>query len=136
MLYDAESWKVTKGICHMLEVFQNKCLICFLHIFWQNTISNAELHERTVMIPISVAVKKGSWRWRGHVNRMPPTSIPRVAMRWTSAAYWRRGRPKETWRRSVEREMKALWWSCVRSQSYRRHTTMAFVGVGLMYEHV
>ena len=26
LLYAAESWKVTKGICHMLEVFQNKCL--------------------------------------------------------------------------------------------------------------
>ena len=25
--------------------------------------------------------------------------------------HWRRGRPKETWMRSVEREMKALWWS-------------------------
>ena len=24
LLYAAESWKVTKGICHMLEVFQNK----------------------------------------------------------------------------------------------------------------
>ena len=26
LLYAAESWKVTKGICHMLDVFQNKCL--------------------------------------------------------------------------------------------------------------
>ena len=39
------------------------------------------------------------------------TSIPRVAMRWTPAGNRRRGRPKETWRRSVERDMKALGWS-------------------------
>ena len=33
LLYAAESWKVTKGICHLLEVFQNKCLRRILHIF-------------------------------------------------------------------------------------------------------
>ena len=103
-------WKVTKGICHRLEVFQNKCLRRILHIFWPNKITNAELHNRTGMLPISLEVKKRRWRWIGHVNRMPPTSIPRRAMRWTPAGN-RRGRPKETWRRSMEREMKALGWS-------------------------
>ena len=111
LLYAAESWKVTKGICHMLEVFQNKCLRRILHIFWPNNITNAELHDRTGMLPISLEVKKRRWRWIGHVNRMPPTTIPRIAMRWTPAGSRRRGRPKETWRRSVEREMKALGWS-------------------------
>ena len=33
--------KLTKGICHMLEVFQNKCLRIILYIFWPNKISNA-----------------------------------------------------------------------------------------------
>ena len=51
LLYAAESWKVTKGICHMLEVFQNKCLRRILHIFWPNKITNAELHERTGVLP-------------------------------------------------------------------------------------
>ena len=82
LLYAAESWKVTKGICHMMEVFQNKCLRRILHIFWPNKITNAEIHERTGMMPISLEVKKRRRRWVGHVNRMPPTSIPRVAMRW------------------------------------------------------
>ena len=58
LLYAAESWKVTKGISHMLEVFQNKCLRRILHIFWPNTITNAELHDRTGMLPISLEVKK------------------------------------------------------------------------------
>ena len=59
---------------------------------------------------ISLEGEKRRWRRIGRVNRMPPTSIPRVAMRWTPAEN-RRGRPKETWRRSVDREMKALGWS-------------------------
>ena len=113
LLYAAESWKVTKGICHMLEVFQNKCLRRILHIFWPNKITNAELHDRTGMLPISLEVKKRRWRWIDHVNRMPPTYIPRVAMRWTPPppGNRRRGRPNEMWRRPVEREMKALGWS-------------------------
>ena len=111
LLYAAESWKVTKDICQMLEVFQNKCLRKILRIYWPNKISNTELHERTGMQPISLEVKSRRWKWIGHVCRMPLTSIPRVAMRWTPGGKRARGRPKETWRRSVEREMKALGWS-------------------------
>ena len=42
----------------MLEVFQNKCLRRILHTFWPNKITNAEFHERTGMLPISIEVKK------------------------------------------------------------------------------
>ena len=66
LLYAAESWKVTKGICHILEVFQNKCLRRSLHIFLPNKITNAELHDRTGMLPISLEVNKRRWRWIGH----------------------------------------------------------------------
>ena len=84
LLYAAESWKVTKvtkGICHMLEVFQNKCLRRIMYIFWPNKISKAELHKRTGMLPILLEVEKRRWRWIGHVNRIPPTSIPKIAGR-------------------------------------------------------
>ena len=73
LLYAAESSKVTKGICHMLEVFHNKCLRRILHIFWPNNISNAELHERTGMLPISLEVTQRRWRLAGYVNIMPST---------------------------------------------------------------
>ncbi|XP_041362977.1 uncharacterized protein LOC121378725 [Gigantopelta aegis] len=108
---EAESWKVTKGICQMLEVFQNKCFRGILRIYWPNKITNKELQERTGMQPISLEVKRRRWKWIGHVCRMPLTSIPTVAMRWTSGGKRMRGRPNETWKRSVEREMKALAWS-------------------------
>ena len=111
LLYAAESWKVTKSICQMLEVFQNKCLRKILRIYWPNKISNTDLHERTGIQPISLEVKRCRWKWIGHICRMPLTSIPRVAMRRTPGGKRARRRPKETWRRSVEREMKALGWS-------------------------
>ena len=98
LLCAAESWKVTKGICHMLQVFQNKCPRRILHIFWPNKITNAELHDRAGMLPISLEVKKRRWRWIGHVNKMPPTSIPRIAMRRTP-----RKQEEGTTKRDVEK---------------------------------
>ena len=43
---------------------------------------------------------------------MPLVAIPRVAMRWTPGGKRKSGRPRETWRRSVERELKEKGWSC------------------------
>ena len=71
---------------------------------------NKELHERTCMQHVSLEVKRRRWRWIGQVCRMPLTSIPRVALRWTPYGKRARGRPKQTWRRSVELEMKTLGW--------------------------
>jgi hypothetical protein len=38
---------------------------------------------------------------------MPPDSISRIALRWTADGKWNTGRPKEIWRETVEKEMKA-----------------------------
>ena len=111
LLYGAESWKMTKGISHKLEVFQNRCLRRLLRIFWPNTISNSELHERANAKPITLVVRARRWRWIGHVLRMPQASLPRIALRWTPDGRRKRGRPKETWRRTVEREMKEQGWT-------------------------
>ena len=37
---------------------------------------------------------------------MEPDAIPKVALRWTSEGTRRRGRPRQTWRRTVEAEMR------------------------------
>jgi hypothetical protein len=111
LLYGAESWKVTNAITTRLDVFQTRCLRRILRIFWPNTISNEELYKRTNTIPLSQEIKRGRWTCIGHVCRMHPTSIPRVALRWTPTGKRKRGRPKETWRRSVEKEMKEKDWT-------------------------
>ena len=125
-----------KEICHTLEVFQNKCLRRILHIFWPNKITNAELLERTGMLPISIEVKKRRWRWIGHVNRMPHTSIPRVAIRWTPAGNRRRGRPKQTWKKFCGARDEGSWVELGPGRKAgSRQNTMAFLSVGLMCEH-
>ena len=116
LLYGCESWKVTTAISRKLEVFQNRCRRRILNIFWPNTISNIELHRKTSTSSIMTEIKRRRWTWIGHVIRMPSDAIPKIALRWTPiAGRRRRGRPKETWRRSFEREMKenGLSWAQV-----------------------
>ena len=111
LLYGAESWKVSQSVCHKIDVFQTRCLRRILKIFWPRTISNEELYRRTNTAPLSVEIKRRRWRWIGHINRMALNAIPRVAMRWTPAGKRKRGRPKLTWRRSVEKEMREVGWT-------------------------
>ena len=111
LLYGAESWKITITVLKKLEVFQRKCLRSILRIFWPNTISNTELYERTSITPLAGTICQKRWRWIGHVLRMPPMSITKIALRWTPDGKRNRGRPRETWRRSVAREMKERGWS-------------------------
>ncbi|KAL9960175.1 hypothetical protein ACROYT_G033591 [Oculina patagonica] len=111
LLYDAESWKITKTISHKLDIFQNWCLRRILRIFWPNTISNYELRRITRRETITQQVQRRRWRWIGHVLRMMPKDLPRVAVRWSPDGRRKRGRPKETWRRTVEREMRDNEWT-------------------------
>ena len=111
LLYGAESWKMTKTIAKKLEVFQRKCLRRIVRVCWPNTISNEDLYDMTATRPITEEIKRRRWRWIGHVLRLPPTAIARVALRWTPDGRRGRGRPKETWRRTVETEMKQQGWT-------------------------
>ena len=115
LLYGSECWKVTSNLTNKLETFQNKCLRNILNIYWPNIISNQALLQSTSCSPIATLVKKRRWMWIGHVCRMPSDSIPRTALRWTADGKRKRGRPRETWRRSVEKELKAegMSWESV-----------------------
>ena len=57
---------------------------------------NYELRRRTGTEPITQQVRRKRWKWIGHVLRMPPAALPRVALRWTPDGRRKRGRPKET----------------------------------------
>ena len=107
LLYGSECWKVTVQIEKILDVFQTKCLRRILKIHWPNTISNKDLYERTKTSPLSTEVHRRRWKWLGHIYRMKPDTTTRTALRWTPQGKRDRGRPKETWRRTIEKDLKA-----------------------------
>jgi len=53
---------------------------------------------------ISEQITRRRWRWIGHVLRMDHHQNPRIALTLAPDGKRSRGRPKETWRRTVEGE--------------------------------
>lgn len=53
---------------------------------------------------ISIVIKRRGWKWLGHVLRMDKTRHTKIVVSWTSDGKRKRGHPKETWRRTIERE--------------------------------
>ena len=129
LLYSSECWKMTQSIIHKLETFQNKCLRRILQIFWPNTITNEELLKRTECASLETIIKRRRWRWFGHVCRMPAGALARTALKWTADGKRRPGRPKETWRRTVERELKecGLTWETVGRKAAERQQWKSLV---------
>jgi hypothetical protein len=48
------------------------------------------------------------WRWLGHTFRKTIASVTRHAITWNPQGKRRRGKPKITWQRSVESEMREM----------------------------
>ena len=112
LLYGCQTWKTTKGTIKKVQIFVNKCLRTILKIRWYDRVSNEELWERAGHTPMQQEIAKRKWRWIGHTLRKPGKCIARQALRWNPQGTRSRKRPRETWRRCVEREMeqRGLTW--------------------------
>ena len=108
LLYGSECWRVTKTDMRSLSSFHHNCLRRICKIFWPNRISNDHLLETTKSMCILKEIQQRRFRWLGHVLRMPVSNITRTALRWTPQGKRPRGRPKTTWRRTIEAELKEL----------------------------
>ena len=71
-------------------------------VFWPNQISNEELYRRTNTLPLSVKIRIRRWRRVGDVLQTDGNNIARTALTWAPESKRRPGRPRTTWRRSVE----------------------------------
>ncbi|KAG7302389.1 hypothetical protein JYU34_013918 [Plutella xylostella] len=108
LLYGCETWFVRKDLSSKLQVFVNKCLRRILRIYWPRTISNAELWRLTKQKPIDQEILIRKWRWLGHTLRRPGETPSKRILTWQPPGSRKRGRPKTTWRRSVESEAKVM----------------------------
>ena len=59
---------------------------------------------------ISQQVRRRRWKFIGHVLRSDDEHT-KVALQWTPQGRRNKGRPRETWRRTAERERKELGFS-------------------------
>ena len=68
----------------------------------------SELYAKTNFEPIQTKIKRRRLRWLGHILMMSHYRIPRVTLRLTPQVKRKQGRPKVTWRRTVEKEIKVM----------------------------
>ena len=108
LLYGSETWKVAKTTTNKLQTFVNRCLRRILKIRWPETVTNENLWERTNQRQIDRDIKGRKWKWIGHTLRRPESSVTRQALDWNPQGKRKVGRPRQTWRRSVEREAKTV----------------------------
>ena len=126
---------MTKGICHMLEVFPHKCLRRILHIFWPKNIQcGAPRAKWDAAHSARGKEKKMEVDWACQQNA---TDILSKSSHALDAS---RKQEEGTTKRDVEKIRGAInEGSRVELGPDRkagsRQTTMAFLGVGLMCEH-
>ena len=103
-----------------MQTFVNGCLRQILRLRWFDKVSNAELWTSTNQQLMNV--KRRKWRWIGHTLRKESGSITRKAFEWNSQGKRRKGRPKQTWRRSLNCELRnsGLTWEQAKTSARDR----------------
>ncbi|KAL0187117.1 hypothetical protein M9458_018787, partial [Cirrhinus mrigala] len=129
LLYGSECWRMTEGDLNKLSTFHTTSLRKILRIFWPRKISNHDLLQRCKQEDMDTIITRRRWRWIGHVMRKDCTSISKTALHWTPEGKRKRGRPKNTWRRTVEAELKTLnhTWGTIEKLAKDRQNWMIFV---------
>lgn len=108
LLYGCETWRMTKSDETKLGVFLHKSLRRLMKIYWPMKVSNKEIHNRANISPISEQIFRRRWKFIGHILRMDANQHPKTALSWAPEGKRRPGRPRETWRRTVEKERGTL----------------------------
>ena len=106
LLYGSETWRMTKKTLQKIQTFINSCLKRIFRIRWPIKIRNEELWLRGRQEPVGKQILRRKWGWIGHTLRKPATSTTRQALTWNPQGKRKRGRPKNTWRRDTEAELK------------------------------
>ena len=129
LLYGSESWKGLKEIEDRIRRFESGCLRKILKIRWFDMVSEEELRRRTGQQSVIEKLRISRWRWYGHVLRMPDQRIPKQALRWRPVGRRRVGRPKDTWQRTIQKDitMKALDQDDVEALAQDRDAWRKFV---------
>jgi hypothetical protein len=95
-----------RHITDALQIFVNKCLRRIMNIKWIDKITNEELWRITQQKPIENQIKRRKLNWIGHTLRKEVRAIEKTALDWNPQGYRRRGRPRRTWRRTIEDEIR------------------------------
>lgn len=104
LLYGSETWFITNSIKRKLQAFVNRCLRNIIGIWWPKKITNRELWNKTGQRSINEEIKIRKYKWIGHTLRKPIQIPCHTALHWTPTGKRTKGRPCNTWRRTIQQE--------------------------------
>jgi hypothetical protein len=78
-----------------------------MNIKWTDKVTNKELWRITQQKPIENQIKRRKCNWIGHTLGKEAGAIEQTALDWNTQRHRRRGRPKRTWRRTIENEIRS-----------------------------
>jgi len=78
---------------------------------------------------IEIKIKRRKWNWIGQTLRKEAGAIEKTVVDWDPQGYRRRGRPKRTWRRTIEDEIRNTGrsWNKVKGLDGDRNVWKLFV---------
>ena len=115
ILYGCETWRTTKKMLQRIQTFINSCLRRIYRIRWQDKIRNEDLWERAGQDSVDRQILQRKWGWIGHTLRKPVTSTTRQALTWNPQGKRKRGRPRNSWRRDTEAQLKQQGYTWTRA---------------------
>ena len=73
-------------------------------------MTNKRVLELADINDISCEVRQKRWNWLGHILRREGQNDSFTVLGWTPEGRRAKGRPKPTWRRTVEKERNKAGW--------------------------
>jgi hypothetical protein len=111
LLYGTECWAVKQSHVHKMSVAEMRMLRWMCGHTRKDKVRNEVIREKVGVAPIDDKMRENRLRWFGHVQRRPFEAPVRKLEGWHNDITLRRrtrGRPKQTWNRVIEWDMKLL----------------------------
>ena len=106
MFYGCETWWTTQTMKQRIQTCFNTCLRRIYKIQWQEKIRNEDLWERAGQELVAKQILRRKWGCVGHALRNTASSATRQALTWSPQGKRKKGRPRNSWRRDTEAELK------------------------------
>ena len=126
LIYGHQSWYSTITTNAKFLAFENKSLRRILGIRWQQHITNDAVREVTRVPSVNDIVMLSRWRWMGHILRREGELVQDIPD-WKPQGRRGRGRPRETWLMTMQKEVGYENWFELREMAQERDIWCEFI---------
>ena len=99
-------------------------------------ISSDELYKLSKVKKVTDTIKYGRRRYLGHILRQDPPKYPHAVLGWKPNEKRNIGRPRETWVRTIERDLRSMginsWHDAYDEAHYRSNWRKLICGPTLL----